>query len=105
MDIKDILTERGKTHGKWSDHAFITQQLMAHIMRGVTNRDIRMSASQHEGLHMICHKLGRIAAGDPSHIDHWDDIAGYAKLVADELRKQQAEMDAFDIRFGADNEG
>ena len=34
---------------------------------------------------MIAHKIGRILAGDPNHIDHWLDIAGYATLVAKEL--------------------
>jgi hypothetical protein len=34
---------------------------------------------------MICHKLGRIGAGDPHYSDSWLDIAGYAKLVADRL--------------------
>jgi hypothetical protein len=35
---------------------------------------------------MIAHKIGRILNGDPDYIDSWDDIAGYAKLVADRLR-------------------
>jgi hypothetical protein len=34
---------------------------------------------------MICHKLGRIAAGDIDYADSWHDIAGYAKLVEDRL--------------------
>jgi hypothetical protein len=33
-------------------------------------------------LEMIAHKIGRVLAGDPNHADHWDDIAGYARLVA-----------------------
>jgi hypothetical protein len=32
---------------------------------------------------MICHKISRIANGDPNYADSWDDIAGYAKLVSD----------------------
>jgi hypothetical protein len=35
---------------------------------------------------MILNKVSRILAGDPGHVDHWDDIAGYATLVADILR-------------------
>jgi hypothetical protein len=31
----------------------------------------------------VAHKIGRILAGNPSFRDHWADIAGYAKLVAD----------------------
>ena len=32
-----------------------------------------------------CQNLGRILAGDPNFHDHWLDISGYAKLVADRL--------------------
>ena len=34
---------------------------------------------------MILHKIGRILNGDPNYADSWHDIAGYAKLVEDEL--------------------
>jgi hypothetical protein len=33
--------------------------------------------------------LARIASGNPEHIDHWDDIAGYATLAANYLREKQ----------------
>jgi hypothetical protein len=35
---------------------------------------------------MIATKMSRIVNGNPDKIDNWDDIAGYAKLVADKLR-------------------
>lgn len=41
---------------------------------------------QRESLSMIFHKIGRILAGDPNFRDHWDDIAGYAKLAADRCK-------------------
>ena len=44
-----------------------------------------LSEVQKEALEMIQHKIGRILAGNPDHKDHWDDIAGYAKLVSDRL--------------------
>ena len=34
---------------------------------------------------MIQHKIGRILNGDPNYDDNWKDIAGYSKLIADEL--------------------
>lgn len=78
----EILAARGKTHGKFEDHARVTQFLKAlhrsHQMRELTN-------TQREALEMIFHKIGRIASGDPNVADHWADIAGYARLVADEL--------------------
>ena len=45
-----------------------------------------LSPSQAESLDMIAHKIGRILAGDPFVKDHWADIAGYAELVARELK-------------------
>ena len=36
---------------------------------------------------MICHKLGRIINGDPNYDDSWLDIAGYAQLIVNRLRK------------------
>ena len=41
----------------------------------------RLEPEQQEALEMICHKLGRIANGDPNYADSWIDIAGYAKLA------------------------
>jgi hypothetical protein len=31
------------------------------------------------------HKIGRIVNGNPDAVDHWIDIAGYAKLISDRL--------------------
>jgi hypothetical protein len=36
---------------------------------------------------MIAHKIGRIIAGDPDFRDHWDDLAGYATLIAQKCTK------------------
>jgi hypothetical protein len=44
------------------------------------------SDEQWEALEMIASKMSRIVNGNPDKIDNWDDIAGYAKLVADQLR-------------------
>ena len=47
----------------------------------------KLNAAQRESLEMICHKIARILNGDPNYIDNWTDIAGYAVLVEQELRK------------------
>lgn len=85
-DIRNILTERGKTHGDYAQHAGTTQCLKS-VMRNTWNWG-DLTPSQSECLEMVAHKIGRILSGDPNHIDHWDDIAGYATLVADQLRKR-----------------
>lgn len=76
---EDLLVVRKATHGDFSDHARITQALKA-VMREEAGWD-RLSDVQREALEMNAHKVGRILAGDPNFADHWDDIAGYAKLV------------------------
>lgn len=78
----ELLAERAKTHGSYSDHAYITQHLKDVLKAGDPfNKKYASLVPRHrESLDMILHKIGRIMAGDPNHHDHWDDIAGYAKL-------------------------
>lgn len=83
-DIDALLTERGKTHGDYERHAVITQEI-----KDVMHRTIgaKHTLVHRESLEMIAHKIGRILVGDPDFRDHWDDIAGYAKLAADRCSK------------------
>ena len=80
--LDTLLQERGSRYGKFVDHAQVSQDLK----RVIWERSHDLTDSQHESLEMIFHKIGRIVCGDPNYIDSWDDIAGYAKLVADQLR-------------------
>lgn len=83
MDDTDrLLAERGKTHGDFGTHALITQRMKA-AMNDAANWRQACSVEQRESLDMIVHKIGRILAGNPNHRDHWDDIAGYARLAAE----------------------
>lgn len=79
-----ILTERGNRYGKFEGHATVAQALKrvmhVHMEPKVFKDDAR------EALDMIQHKIARIINGDPEYIDNWDDIAGYARLVADRIR-------------------
>lgn len=45
-----------------------------------------LAPDQKEALEMLAHKIGRILNGDPDYADSWDDIAGYATLVANRLK-------------------
>ncbi len=88
MDTTDqLLAERGKTHGDYTKHARVTQAIKRVIQNELegTLRDF-----QQESLDMIAHKIGRIVAGDADHADHWDDVAGYARLVSDRLAQPPA---------------
>lgn len=83
--VENILAERQKTHGEFSNHALISQNIkrsMSHHTRST------LSHSQFEALEMIAHKIARILNGNPNHKDHWDDIAGYATLISLELEKE-----------------
>lgn len=80
-EVDKILEERGSRYGKFKDHAAITGRFKDII----DEFDFKLSRSQKESLDMIFHKIGRILNGDPNYADSWIDIAGYAKLVADEL--------------------
>jgi DNA-binding Xre family transcriptional regulator len=84
VNIDEILAERNKTHGDYTKHAWITQALKMVIR----SENKILTADQAETLDMICHKIGRILAGNPEVADHWDDIAGYAKLTADRIRQR-----------------
>jgi hypothetical protein len=83
METNELLAERGKTHGDFTYHAQVTQELKK-SMQSMNQWD-KLSEVQREALEMIVHKIGRILAGNSDHKDHWDDIAGYAKLVSDRL--------------------
>ncbi|HET8685633.1 MAG TPA: DUF6378 domain-containing protein [Methanosarcina sp.] len=84
-NVDKVLEERGSRYGKFVDHAGITQTYKAITFGFLEGKNKCLSHSQQEALDMIFHKIGRIINGDPNYADSWIDIAGYAKLVADEL--------------------
>lgn len=83
MTIDEILAERNKTHGSFEENAVVSQMLKDII------RDLpayaKLTDVQREALDMICVKISRIVSGKADVVDHWRDIEGYAKLVADRL--------------------
>ena len=95
MSTEEILAERGTTHGWFPDHAAISQAIKHLLFEPDAAlalerpRERAYDYAQQEGLEMIAHKLGRIVAGNPDEPDHWADIAGYARLVADHLERQR----------------
>ena len=79
--IEQILADRGAEYGDFTTQAGIAQELKGIISCGVAD----LTRVQAEALDMICHKIARILNGDPNYADSWQDIAGYAQLVADRL--------------------
>lgn len=74
-----LLQERKKTHGDFTKNAEISQQLK----RIFRHEAFPMHNRHSEALDMIALKLSRILSGQADYADHWDDIAGYAKLASE----------------------
>lgn len=75
-----LLEERQKTHGDFSLNAAISQDIKRVFKNYQPNK---MKVEQIEALDMIALKLSRILSGQADFKDHWDDIAGYAKLASE----------------------
>lgn len=78
----EILAERSHTHGEYTVSARAAQQLKRAYRSTVV---CYLNDAQAEAVEMILHKIARIITGDPNYRDHWDDISGYAQLVAERI--------------------
>ena len=76
---ESILAERHVTHGDFERNAEISQAIKA-LLRYYTPAD--MCKVHLEVLDMHALKFARILSGQSDFAEHWDDIAGYAKLAA-----------------------
>ena len=93
QSTEETLKERGNGYGDFDKHAVIAQELKEVFFAGVIHAGKDKSDIPYymwEAVDMICHKLARIANGDPTYIDSWADICGYSQLVVDELTKEQS---------------
>ena len=84
--VKALLDERAKNYGTFEALSKIVQSVKSVIYKELGSRSKALADDQIEALDMICHKIARIINGDPNHIDSWQDIAGYARLVAERLQ-------------------
>lgn len=84
MHIDNILQERGERYGRFEDNA-ATAQALKKVLHMHDNW-FNLNYDQREALDMICSKMARIMNGDPNYPDNFDDIAGYATLVANRLK-------------------
>ena len=83
--VDETLDARAVEYGKFIEGAEVMQMLKRVVQAALNNRDKTLAHDQAEAMDMIIHKIGRIVNGNPDVVDHWLDIAGYAKLVADRL--------------------
>lgn len=82
-DVSATLAERGQRYGSFDR----TARIVWAIKRAITDSPnwLTLSAEQQHAMDMIGVKLARILNGAPNQVDSWHDIAGYAKLVEDQL--------------------
>lgn len=84
-----LLNTREQTHGDYGVNAGVSQAIKA-VFQGSPEYLTKLSSEQKESAELIATKFGRIVAGDPSNPEHWEDIAGYATLIAERLRAAKA---------------
>lgn len=89
--VTKITAARGSVYGRFLHNAIVAQAIKAAIRNipDPDNEGIRwenLPLDVREGLDLIALKMSRIVTGDPAYLDNWDDIGGYAKIVADRLR-------------------
>ena len=80
MNIDEIIRAKETSHGHFDDTATIAQTQKA-VMRRGRNWEGLVNPSK-ESLEMIATKIARILNGDPNDPEHWNDIAGYARIRA-----------------------
>lgn len=80
LDRPELLQTREKTHGSFSKNAEISQALKSILHAEMAHEQ---NVVFRESIDMICLKLSRIASGQASVKDHWDDISGYALLASE----------------------
>lgn len=86
LHVDAILVEREERYGGFSFNAAISQGVKSALRSGRQWNTLR--PEQKEALEMIANKLCRIVAGKADYRDSWDDIAGYATLVARTLEQE-----------------
>ena len=87
-DINAVLEERGARYGTFMGNAIVAQSLKkaAH-----TEQYFKLAPDQRESIDQILSKISRIVTGNAgNYIDSWTDIVGYAKLVEDRLKQDEA---------------
>ena len=77
-----VTIERGKTHGKFSDNARISQRIKE-AMRDSPNWE-HMTDEEKEAFEMIALKISRACSGKMCK-QHVEDIVGYASLIEEML--------------------
>lgn len=82
-DVAATIAERELTYGLYKGASLISQNIKR-AFKASPNWE-KLAPFQQESMEMAANKLGRILNGDYNHKDSWHDVAGYFKLVEDNL--------------------
>lgn len=85
-EMSTLLGSRAKDYGTFRDNARLAQSLKRAMAEHALEMSRDFADDQWEALEMIASKMSRIVNGNADKADSWDDIAGYATLIADRLR-------------------
>lgn len=85
--IREVIAERRKTHGDYTDMAEYAQGMKDVLHR--TRNWSKLRPYQKEFFEMAVHKFARALAGDPDEPDHYVDTIGYAQMVVDRLEERK----------------
>ena len=90
MDTQEILNQRGKQYGDYV--------MISHVMQSICCLLItdNMTSVEKTAIQMIAMKLARIKH-DPTYKDNWQDIAGYAELVVNEIERVEAQIENHEL--------
>jgi len=84
--VDKTLEERGNRYGTIENTAKLTQALMDEVLDADVLTGASLTPVHRECLHMIMHKVARMACGDAFYKDNPHDIAGYATLLEGYIR-------------------
>jgi hypothetical protein len=84
-NVAYILSQRNNTYGSFKDNSDVTNGLYELVEPWVAKEKPYIK----EALHMVLHKISRIACGDKSYKDNWVDIIGYSQCVLDILEQEE----------------
>lgn len=90
--VGEITAKRASVYGSFLHNAIVAQAIKT-AMRNIPDPDNEGShwddlpMDVREGLDLIALKISRIVTGSHEYLDNWDDIGGYAKIVADRIRR------------------
>lgn len=87
---QNILKSRHNTYGEFSSNAALAQAIKS-IFRQGPNWSL-LKPYQQEALDQTASKISRLLCGDPKHLDSWEDITLYNKLVVDRIRGEASTM-------------